>query len=67
MSVLILVLEVCVPVEYHQTALSVLPISHDLPQNDRAQNAVLRRNPDEHMYVVSAQLRFDDFDSFLLA
>ena len=60
MSVPILVLEVCVPVEHHQTALS-FEISHDL------RYAVLRRNPDEHMYVVSAQLRFDDFDSFLLA
>lgn len=48
------------PVEYHQTALS-FEISYDL------RYAVLRRNTDEHMHVVSAQLRFDDFDSFLLA
>ena len=55
-----LVLEVGVPVEYHQRALP-LQVAHD------ARDAVLRRNRQQHVHVVGHQVPLDYLDPPVLA
>ena len=55
-----LVLEVGVPVEYHQRALP-LQVAHD------ARDAVLRRDRQQHVHVVGHQVPLDYLDALVLA
>ena len=60
MPIAILILQICMSVESHETALS-FEISHDVG------NAVLRWKTYQHMDMVRAGLRFNDFNTFLFA
>ena len=60
MPIAILVLQICMSVENHKTAFS-FEISHDVG------NAVLRWKTYQHMDMVRAGLRFNDFNTFLFA
>ena len=60
MPIVILILQICMSVENHETALS-FEISHDVG------NAVLRWKTYQHMDMVRAGLRFNDFNTFLFA
>lgn len=60
MPIAILILQICMSVESHETALS-FELSHDVG------NAVLRWKTYQHMDMVRAGLRFNDFNTFLFA
>ena len=60
MPIAILILQICMSVENHETALS-LEISHDV------ENAVLRWKTYQHMDMIRADLRSNDFNTFLFA